>query len=58
MKTKKSYQSPAVKFYGNVEQITFGSRNFFEDAFFGTDGTDGKWGPKCSKKDFGFACGS
>lgn len=58
MKTRKSYSSPVVKFYGNVEKITFGSRNFIEDSFFGADGNDGLVGPKCDRKDFGFACGS
>ncbi len=58
MQTKKSYISPILTFYGNVEEITFGSRNFIEDAYFGTDGTDGRWGPKCDEQDWGYHCGS
>ncbi len=58
MQTKKSYSSPILTFYGNVEEITFGSRVFLRDAWFGADGTDGKWGPKCKDDWDYFACTS
>ncbi|MEM6255665.1 MAG: lasso peptide [Cyanobacteria bacterium P01_D01_bin.156] len=58
MNTKKAYSAPALIVHGDVEEITLGTRNLVEDAFFGADGTDGVFGPKCDRKDFGFACGS
>lgn len=38
MQTKKTYESPTVAFYGNVEEITFGPGNGNQDALFGADG--------------------
>lgn len=41
MQPKKTYDSPKVTFYGNVEQITFGSHRGLSDGVFGAPGADG-----------------
>lgn len=58
MQTKKSYKSPEVTFYGNVEEITFGSRVALSDAWIGADGNDGIFGPKCPDNSDFLACTS
>lgn len=60
---KKRFVPPTAEPFGNVVDITSGSRLLFEDAFIGASGTDGLIGPKCDhvKERFGrdlFACGS
>lgn len=46
---KRSYEAPRLTLYGNVESITLGDRQWDQDAFIGSDGTDGTVGTKCSK---------
>ena len=58
MKTKKTYSSPKVKFYGNVEEITLGSRRRISDAWIGADGSDGLLGRRCRPGDTRGQCGS
>ena len=58
MQRKKTYDSPKVTFYGNVEQITFGPKAGFTDAFLGTSGnvTGGNFDGECEQ--FPARCGS
>ncbi len=57
MLTKKAYDSPKVTFYGNIEQITFGSVTGFTDGLIGNAGDPGGNFPgECEK--FPNRCGS
>lgn len=57
MQTKKSYDSPKVTFYGNVEQITFGPGGGFADNFFGIGDGDGGF-RSCNRNPGLNGCGS
>lgn len=56
MDHKKRYVPSVVVVHGTVESLTRGSRIALSDAWLGTDGNDGLFGPKCSPDSERFAC--